>query len=131
MVETLIIEGSIGGIPRKKYWRPDGQEVQSIPAMRLTSKGDSRDANYDNGWLDSPPTELKITCPHCHYWHDTQKEVDECGVKIKARQAKFDRLARKQVKGEVKQKDKEIDTLRSELSELKDMVAQLLKKGEQ
>jgi len=128
MTQPLIIGGDIGGIPKHRYWTPDGREILSIPCMRITNKGETRDANYDKGWLSEPPKELKLYCPHCDYWHDTEEEVEECGKKVAARKLKFNKWARKQMKGEVKEKNKEIDALRSELSELKEMVAKLVAK---
>jgi len=77
-----------GGQPRKVYYRPDGQVVKSIPAYREWSKKEdgeiltgTRDANYDRGWLDAPPKEPKLTCPHCRKWHDTDEEIAACKVK--------------------------------------------------
>ena len=83
----------LDGIPRKKYWTPDGREIRAIPAWRdyniiengKRKQGGTRDANYDKGWLESPPQNPVPYCKYCDRWHDTQEEVDKCGK----RQASF------------------------------------------
>lgn len=127
MTNPLIVGDSIGGQPKTRYWTPDGRELLRAPCMRGTTKGEVRDANLDFGWLTEKPTELKLYCAHCDKWHDTSKEIVACGEKKKATEAKFLRLAQKMSKNEVSEKSKEIDSLRSEIEELKNMVSKLIK----
>ena len=80
--------GGVWGGPRKqRYYTPTGVEVLAIPSWReFVRKGPdgkileqgTRDANLDKGWSLSLPTELKVACPGCSKWHDTQEEVDAC-----------------------------------------------------
>ncbi len=128
MVETLIIERDIGGQPKTRYWTPDGRELLRSPCMRTTKNGGVRDANFDFGWLPIKPTQLKLYCPHCDKWHDTDEEVKACGKQRKAFDAKFMRIAKKQTKNDGADKDKEIESLRSELAELKEMITRLAQK---
>lgn len=85
-----------GGPQKKRYYTPDGREVFAVPALREYVKKDAegkvvgegaRDANYDRGWLESMPTELKPYCAGCDNWHDTKAEVSQC-IKQKASVAK-------------------------------------------
>lgn len=93
MEATGAALASVWGGPRKQlYYTPTGEEIWAIPSIRdwvqkdaggkVVAQGE-RDANFDKGWLTSPPTELKITCPACSFWHDTDDEVQDC-VKVKA-----------------------------------------------
>jgi len=114
-----------GGQPRKVYYRPDGQMVKSIPAYREWSKVEDgkpitgiRDANYDRGWLDSPPKEPKLTCPHCMKWHDTEAEIAACKVKRDKLIEWGIRYAKKEHPEAFKQ---------SEVSELREQIARLTK----
>lgn len=83
--------GAISGGPKKmRYWKPCGCEVITTPSWReyvLRDKngkvvGDgTRDANYDKGWLPTPPQAKKLCCTHCDEWHDTPEEIEACGAK--------------------------------------------------
>ncbi len=123
------VSGSIGGLPRQTYYTPDGRAVKAIPCLRDYVKKENgkvvesgqRDANYDKGWLPVMPTELKPHCPHCDEWHDNQEEIDACADTIQERKEWGDRLARKFRKEE----HEDIDTLKNELTELKEMVKKL------
>ena len=96
------LTGSTGGLPRQRYWTPDGREIRAIPSIRIyidrsvdpPAEG-IRDANLDKGWLLQKPTRLKRYCPHCDYWHNTQKQIDACGQKKKAFQDKYTRKAKR------------------------------------
>ena len=76
-----------GGPQKQRYYTPTGEEVLAIPSWREFVRKDSdgkileqgtRDANLDKGWSFTLPTELKVACPGCSKWHDTQEEVDAC-----------------------------------------------------
>ena len=124
------ISGAIGGLPRQTYYTPDGRTIQAIPCLRdYVKKKDgkvvetgTRDANYDKGWLPVMPTELKPYCPHCREWHNNQEEIDACAVAIKKRTEWGDRIAKKFRKQEVD----ELDGLKKEVAELKEMLEKAL-----
>jgi len=123
------LSGDIGGLPRQTYYTPDGRVIKAIPCMREYAKRENgkvvetgtRDANYDKGWLPTMPTELKPYCPHCEEWHDTQEEIDACGSETRRRAEWGDKIARKFRKEE----HEDIDNLKSEIAELKEMVKKL------
>ncbi len=128
----------IGGLKKNRYWTPDGREITAVPAMRdyniiqndkVISSG-TRDANLDNGWLTLPPVEPKPYCPHCDKWHDTIKEVNECGEKKQVSAKRWEKLAKKMIKEENPNNDlrEEVDGLKEDVSQIKDMLLQLLKK---
>lgn len=125
------LSGHIGGLPRQTYYTPDGRTIQAIPCMRGYVKRDkdgkaietgTRDANYDKGWLPVMPTELKPHCPHCKEWHDTQEEIDACGVEIERMAEWGKKLASKYQK----QETDEISGLKKEVAELKELVKKSL-----
>jgi len=129
----------IGGLQKNRYWTPDGREILAVPSMRtfnrivegkITDSG-IRDANLDNGWLTEKPQTLKPHCPHCGKWHDTQAEIDTCGSKRSAFQKKYDKLAQKEKMKEFSEVDKikeDVDALKSDMTDIKMMLVQLLKK---
>jgi hypothetical protein len=89
-IQGYAIVRPTGGQPRKTYYTPDGRKIRAIPCMReyqATVDGvietGERDANYDKGWLDRMPTELKLYCRHCDKWHDTEQEIEMCAEKHK------------------------------------------------
>lgn len=121
------ISGDVGGLPRTTYYTPDGRVIKAIPSLReYVKKKDgkviesgTRDANLDRGWLLQKPTELKLYCSGCDMWHDTQEEVDACIV----RKNKWVKALGKKA---IKQNGDEMDTLKKEVAELKEMLAKLL-----
>ena len=127
------VSGDIGGLPRQTYYTPDGRTIKAIPCLREYAKKENgkviesgqRDANYDKGWLPVMPTELKPHCPHCGEWHDNQEEIDACADRMKKRIEWGDRLARKYKKEE----HEDIENLKGEVAELKEMVKKLAKGG--
>ncbi len=129
MTQPIIVGSIIGGQPKKRYWTPDGREITAQPNTHGTSDGGIRDANLDKGWLASKPTELKLYCPHCDMWHDTKDEVAKCGAKKKAIENKYKREAKKTIGKEVADKDKEIENLRAEMAEIKDLLNKMVAKG--
>ena len=124
------ISGEIGGLPRQTYYTPDGRTVKAIPCLRdYVKKVDgkviesgTRDANYDKGWLPVMPTELKPHCSHCGEWHDNQEEIDACAVAIQKRKEWGERLAKKYKKEE----HEDVESLRSEVADLKEKLEKLL-----
>ena len=125
----------IGGQPVQTYWTPDGRMMKAMPDIHEFAKKDkagkvvsqgTRDANLDKGWLQSKPLVLKLYCPACDKWHDTPVEVKVCIVKKKAFQARWDKAAKKEVG---KDGTERLDKVESDVSEIKDMLRQLLSKG--
>ena len=122
------LSGDIGGLPRKTYYTPDGREIKAIPSLREYAKKDkkgeiiergTRDANLDKGWLETIPQELKLYCAGCDMWHDTQEEVDACMEK------KDKRI--KELGGKlIKQETDDIDTLKKEVAELRELLQKAL-----
>jgi len=124
------LSGDFGGLPRQTYYTPDGRVIKAIPCMREYAKKENgkvietgvRDANYDRGWLPVMPTELKPHCPHCGEWHEAQEEINDCAVRIRKRNEWGNRLAKRYKKEE----HEDIDSLRNEVAELKDMLKKVL-----
>jgi len=135
-----ITRGEVtGGVKKIQYWTPDGREMWAVPSLRgyrriLNKKviGEGiRDANLDKGWLLRPPAELKPYCPHCDKWHDTQKEINACRVNRKAFDEKYMKKAKKEVgSSEVAELRAEVTGIKSDMSDIKDMLTQLLAKKE-
>ena len=120
------ITGDVGGQPKQTYFTPDGRQIRSMPDMHeYTYKGEGgiRDANLDKGWLLQKPTELKLYCPNCDEWHDTKKEVEDCGIKRDSLIAKHTKEAKKELG------DDKYEKMSAEIDELKKLVKQLLEKG--
>ena len=140
--QGVAISGDIGGLQKQRYWTQDGREIMAIPAIRTYRRvrdkkivGEGvRDANFDKGWLLQPPAKLKPYCPHCDKWHDTQKEIDDCGEKKgafnKKWMAKAKKMKHQEGDGEVEGLRTEVSELKSDMSDIKDMLTQLLAKKE-
>jgi len=127
--QGVAVTGYIGGLRKTKYWTPDGREILAIPSMRtwqktkivngkkeITGSG-LRDANLDK-WLIEPPQNPKIHCDGCDKWHDTQEEVEKC---IEQREVFIKKHSTPEV-------DDRIGKVESEVSEIKNMLAELLKR---
>lgn len=125
-----------GGPEKRKYYLPDGRPIFAIPGERqyvikdkdgkVIEKG-TRDANLDKGWLMSPPSTLKIYCPGCDGWHDTQKEVKGCQMERAQKQKRLERRGLKLLrKGDNITDDKdEIATLKAKLEKLEAIITKL------
>lgn len=125
----------IGGIPRKRYWTPDGREVFGIPSMRtfIIKEGNKvieegiRDANLDKGWLAEKPKKPKPHCPHCNKWHNTQNEINACGQNKRAFDEEWQKKA-KQMQEEPSDLRAEVESMKSDMGEIKNMLLELIKK---
>ena len=122
------LHGTIGGIPRKTYFTPDGRVIKAIPQIRGYIKRDKdgriieqgeRDANLDKGWLTEMPKEKKLFCQSCDGWHDTKKEIAACRKKQEALIGKHFRKAKNE-------EQEKTQNLENEVAELKAMVAKLM-----
>ncbi len=128
----VAITGDIGGIPKRKYWTPDGRQIVAIPAMRNFVRKDkdgksietgTRDANYDKGWLPQPPTNPIPYCKYCDKWHTSEDDIAKCGSKKKI----FEETWAKKAKQEVnKNYDDEINSLKSDIADIKQLLTKLL-----
>ena len=128
-----VVTGHFGGQPKQRYWTPDGREIYAMPDMhefartingKVVGQG-IRDANLDKGWLIQEPIKLQLHCPHCDYWHSTQKERKECEAKKNAFIEKHSKLAKKELKVDSSVR---IDKLEEAMSEIKTMLVNLTKK---
>lgn len=120
--------------PRNTYYTPTGKKILVIPQLREYVRKDkdgqviesgTRDANLDNGWLLQPPRpdELKVGCSACGKWHDTKAQVAKCIKATKAKAEAWELRAQKLLKKE--SSNKELDSLKAELAELKQMIKDL------
>ena len=125
------ITGDIGGQPKQTYWTPDGRQIKAMPDIHhyaLKDKDDKviangvRDANLDKGWLLQKPSELKLYCPHCDRWHDTEGEIRQCESKNTQFVAKCEEKAKKELGID------RIGKLETDMSELKNLMKQLLER---
>jgi len=132
MEETLTVthggKGYHDGVLKKTYYTPDGRTIKAPPSMRNyiikgTNEGGIRDANYDKGWLETMPSELKPYCGGCDKWHDTQEGVDECISKKAMSNKRWEKNAKKDVNtdeidGRVKALEKSMANIENLLTKL-------------
>lgn len=119
--------------PKQIYWTPDGRKLILAPLWRTWVKRDAkgieiesgvRDANLDKGFLLTKPTELKLYCPHCDYWHNTETEIKECGRK----RAAFIKKVTKKAKKEIPQNgDGRLEKLEQDMAEIKSLLKRIAK----
>ena len=125
-----------GGPQKQRYYTPTGEEVLAIPSWReFVRKGPdgkileqgTRDANLDKGWSFALPTELKVTCPGCSKWHDTEEEVDACVDKKAAAAAQWERKAlEQQPQSQDAEMEERLGKLEEGLSDIKTLLQQAL-----
>jgi hypothetical protein len=125
-----------GGPQKQRYYTPTGVEVFAIPSWReFVRKGPdgkileqgTRDANLDKGWSFALPTELKVTCPGCSKWHDTEEEVDACVDKKAAAAAQWERKAlEQQPQSQDAEMEERLGKLEEGLSDIKTLLQQAL-----
>ena len=130
------VSGVWGGPQKQRYYTPTGEEVLAIPSWReFVRKGPdgkileqgTRDANLDKGWSLSLPTELKVTCPGCSKWHDTEEEVDACVDKKAAAAAQWERKAlEQQPQSQDTEMEERLGKLEEGLSDIKTLLQQAL-----
>ena len=130
------VSGVWGGPQKQRYYTPTGEEVLAIPSWREFVRKDSdgkileqgaRDANLDKGWSLSLPTELKVTCPGCSKWHDTEEEVDACVDKKAAVAAQWERKAlEQQPQSQDTEMEDRLGKLEEGLSDIKTLLQQAL-----
>ena len=130
------VSAAWGGPQKQRYYTPTGEEVFSIPSwrefVRKSSDGKileqgTRDANLDKGWSLSLPTELKVACPGCSKWHDTQEEVDAC---VDIKDAQIARWQKEDDDARAEQNNPDVDErlgkLEEGLSDIKTLLQQAL-----
>jgi hypothetical protein len=123
-----------GGLPKRRYYAPDGEEVFAIPSMRefqaknaagKVIRSGTRDANLDKGWTTTPPSTLKIKCA-CKKYHDTQDEVDFCVAKRGASAAKWERTATTGDEQPQIEPSERVDAMQAQLDEMKAQLQEVL-----
>jgi hypothetical protein len=104
-------------------WR---EFVRKGPDGKILEQG-TRDANLDKGWSFALPTELKVTCPGCSKWHDTEEEVDACVDKKAAAAAQWERKAlEQQPQSQDAEMEERLGKLEEGLSDIKTLLQQAL-----
>jgi hypothetical protein len=124
---------SLTGVQKQKYWTPDGRVVYATPSMRdYVRKKDGkvvesgvRDMNLVRGLLTQPPTDPKLYCPFCDQWHDTEEEIEECGIKKQKFDDFYTRKAQK-MKEEETDINSEVAELKSEMADIKALLVKLV-----
>lgn len=122
------------GIPRKRYYTPDGREEWKTPQYRTrgtfsTTEKDKDgkprqlgsevyDIFLDQGYSLTEPEHLKPYCEGCDKWHDTQVEVVACVKGKKERALAWDKKANAELKKEQVGKDKRIAELEEKIDKL-------------
>ena len=131
--------GDVGGQPKQRYWTPDGRLIKAMPDMRGYSRIDGtgtvidsgiRDANYDKGWLGQKPTELKLYCPHCDLWHDSQAEIIKCQRQRKSFDNKWARRTKKESPQNGERNDDRISKLENDIGEIKQLLQKMINGGD-
>ena len=110
------------GVPRTKYYTPDGREEWKIPLHRTRSDGVVYDLFLAEGYTLTPPENPKLHCSGCDRWHDTQTEVEAC---IRER-ADFMNAMNKKAQEEYAKEHKEKDDKIAELEKKLDSLTKLL-----
>jgi len=93
------------GIPRTRYFTPDGREQWKIPQQHTRSDGVVYDIFLAEGYTLTPPENPKLYCSGCDRWHDTQKEVDACIKAKKKFAASMNKKADRELAKEQRTKD--------------------------
>ena len=103
------------GIPKTRYFTPDGREEWKVPQHRIRQGGQVYDIFLDMGYSLTKPEHLKPYCSGCDRWHDTQIEVDKCVKEKKKNERSWERKANAEFKKEQKQKDDKIAELEKKI----------------
>jgi hypothetical protein len=121
------LNGDIGGIPKTTYYTPDGRIFRLPPNIREWVKRDkdgnvtgngTRDANLDRGWTLTKPTVLKPYCKFCNNWHENTKEITACGVAQNRFIKQSERLAKREVKDNTSNLEKQVADLTALVNKL-------------
>jgi len=106
------------GIPRTRYYTPDGREQWKIPQRRERQDGVIYDIFLAEGYTLTPPQNPQIYCSGCDKWHDTQEKVDACVSKKKQFISSMNRKAERELAKERKEKDTKIADLEDKVDKL-------------
>ena len=115
--------GVWGGPKAVRYYAPDGSVRDSIPSHLTDREGNKYDRMILQGYSLTPPENPKLHCDGCGKWHDTIEEVKSCVKLKKAEAVKWERKA-----SQLLNKGSDVKKLQDEVSELKNLVKQLLEK---
>ena len=103
------------GIPRTRYYTPDGREEWKIPQHHVRGDGVVYDIFLAQGYTLVPPTNPKLRCSGCDRWHDTQEQVAKCVKERKRFITSMTGKANRELAKEHKEKDKKIEDLEARL----------------
>lgn len=114
------------GIPRTRYFTPDGREQFKIPQHRERRDGVIYDVFIAQGYTLTPPSNLKPYCSSCDMWHDTQEEVKACIEKKSKFMASMNRKASRELLKERREKDTQIANLEDKVDKLTKLLEEKL-----
>ena len=114
------------GVPRKKYYTPDGREELKIPQYHTRSDGVVYDVFLTEGYTETPPQNPKLYCAGCDRWHDTQTEVDACIKKRTDFIIAMEKKAQEEMKTSQQAKDKEVADLTAKVDRLTKLLEEKL-----
>lgn len=112
------------GVPRKRYFTPDGREELKIPLYRTRSDGIVYDVFLAEGYTEIPPQNPKLYCKGCDRWHDRQEEVNDCIDKKNKYAEAMQRKAEAEYAKENQDKDNKIATLEARLKKLEALLGE-------
>ena len=129
------LNGDIGGLPKTTYYTPDGRVIKAFANMRERVKKDDKgnviwhgivDANMDRGWLSKMPEVKKLYCKFCDTWHDTQVEIEACGIAQNKMLEREGSRARDEMVQEYQNKDIKIAALEARIESLTKLMEKVL-----
>jgi hypothetical protein len=106
------------GIPKTRYYTPDGREQWKIPQQHTRQDGVVYDIFLAQGYTLTPPEHPKLYCSGCDRWHDTQEQVNDCIKAKKKFAASMSRKAERELAKEQRGKDKTIANLEAKVDKL-------------
>lgn len=116
------------GIPKTRYYTPDGREKWKIPQHHTRQDGAVYDIFLAQGYTLTPPTNPKLRCLGCDMWHDTPEEVEACVKEKKKLVASMNRRAERELAKEQRGKDMKIADLEAKVDKLTKLLEENLGK---
>jgi len=117
MDDSYRLNNVWGGVPRVKYYAPDGTCAEHIPHFRTRKDNVKYDVLLAKGYTIEPPVNPKPHCKGCGQWHDTQEEVEACIARQEAFMTKYEKIAAKRYRKPT-DADKKIDELEKKINKL-------------
>ena len=106
------------GIPRTRYYTPDGREEWKVPQHHTRQDGVVYDIFLAQGYTLTPSEHPKLYCPGCSRWHDTKEQVDDCIKTKKKFLTSMNGKAERELAKEQKVKDDKITDLEAKVDKL-------------